>query len=170
MGAGTRSRTALFAVATSVVLGCGDDREPMWIDLDRLLRHVEALEDDLRSHQQKVERSNEMTAVAAVEREFGGQARAHVDAMAAHVRAMQDLCARPDGRPPEVAPIGVALADVRRDMTVHISSMTLSLTAMVARAEEERYQSTAPEGLAKVRDRAEEVAAGAAAYVCQLHN
>lgn len=160
----------LILLVLSSSLGCGDDREPMWIDLDRFQRHLASLEHELHRHGQAVDSATRMWDLEAYERSFGAIAREHTDGMAARLTDMMNLCARPDGHEPQLVSLRGALDDLRRGLTMHHSSMTISLSIDAARAEEDRYQAAAPAMFAAARDVVEQVAERAAAYVCKLHN
>jgi hypothetical protein len=161
----------MAAVLGSVLLGgCGDDREPMWIDLDMVLRQTRTFEHELRAHGAQVRTMADGAARTAAERRFSDTARRQTDTIAGLMANMQRLCARVDGTPPVLEPAAGALDDLGRELTVHTSAMTLSRTSFAAHAEEDRYQVVAIDWLAAFAAELDRIADGAAAYLCELHN
>ena len=158
-------------LAVALVAGpCGDDREPMWIDLDIFSRHLRALDDDLRAHGQAVAGMTAAAPMAAAEHGFSREAREHATQMAAMLANMRSLCVHPDGSRPDLELLAATLGDLERAVTLHGSTMSMSRTTEDARAEEGRFQETTGAQVATLRARTADVAVGAAAYTCELHN
>lgn len=149
---------------------CGDDREPMWIDLDIFSRHLRALDDDLRAHGQTVAAMTEAAPMIAAENGFAHQAREHAAQMAAMVSNMRTLCVHPDGSRPDLAPLSAALDNLARALTLHGSTMTMSRSPADARVEELRFQEATGAEVSALAARTAAVAVGAGAYTCELHN
>lgn len=164
-----RATGRMLVLATVLAAGCGDDREPMWIDLEMLIRSIDDMRRDMRDHASAVAVAMESADVRTVERGYGHEARAHIDEMAKRAADMGRLCERPDGRRPEVARIIEMVESLRADLASHGTVMGAGILER-DRIEEGRYQSVTDGKLEELRTEAEILGAAAGGYWCTLHN
>jgi hypothetical protein len=152
-----------------VLAGCGDDRQPLWLDLYMLSHSADHLQIEVGSHGRAIEEASVTQQMRVIEGGFSHAATDDVDEM---VRRLGEMarCTRPDGTTPDLADLAAVVTRFRADLQTHAVGMVAAGAIGAGRSEEERYQMISGTRFDELRAVAAPLGDRAAAYSCPLHD
>jgi hypothetical protein len=163
----------LVSGAIVAARGCGDDVEPMWIDLDKLTAELEALGGSFDNHHREALAARDLATLQALESSDAGDAGSVRNRLGRMERLIDDMtskCTGAPGGPPDLAPLSAALAAIRLALDGHRQRVSGAGTLAEALVEETQHRQAAGDLLVGVKRPREDLAARAPAYACRIHN
>lgn len=166
---------ALVLVTGAIVAarGCGDDVEPMWIDLDKFTAELAALGGSFDSHHRQALAAGDLATLQGLESTDSGDAgsvRSRLGRMERLIDDMTSKCTGAPGGPPDLAALSATLAAIHLAIDGHVQRVLAAGTLAEARVEESQHREAAGDLVAGVKRSRDDLAARAPAYACRIHN